>query len=149
MYEQNFEKEYQEFHSAVALFTRVLQCKNKGLVETCEQTLISLLGLEYTINVMNAAMFQLAESAPDICQWTWENFPYIEASISLKEHLVMLAIQELISKGLVFSQDFSATTGGIILINQNAKSVLIESLSRTEWLLLEEILQVKEQVVFY
>lgn len=149
MYEQDFEKEYQEFNSAVALFTRVLKFTNKGLVETCEQTLISLLGLEYTINVMNAATFQLAESAPEICQWIWQNFPYAEASISLKEHLIMLALHELISQNLVLGEDFSATTDGTILMNEKAKIVLIESLSHTEWILLEEIIQVKEEVMFY
>jgi len=90
MYEQDFEKEYQEFNSAVALFTRILKFRDKDLVETCEQTLITILGPEYTINIMNAALFQLAESAPEICQWTWQNFPYLEAYISLKKYFLMI-----------------------------------------------------------
>lgn len=149
MYEQDFEKEFHEFNSAVALFAYILKLRDKALVETCEQTLISILGSTSTANVMNAAMFDLAESAPETCKWLWQNFPYLEASISLKEHFVMLAIQKLISQGCVLGKDFSATTDGTILINPNAKIVLFQSISDADSILMAEIIQVNEQVVFY
>ncbi|WP_017318527.1 hypothetical protein [Mastigocladopsis repens] len=149
MYDQDFEKEYQEFNSAVALFAYIFKFRDKALVETCEHTLISILGLKYTTNIMNAAMFQLAESAPETCLWIWQNFTYLEACISLNEYLTALAIQKLISQGFVLGQDFSATADGKILINEKAKSALFQSLSHKDLILIEENIQVNEQVVFY
>lgn len=149
MYEQDFEKEFQEFNSAVALFAYVLKSRDKALVETCEQTLISILGSTCTTNVMNAAMFELAESAPETCKWVWQNFPDLEAGISLKEHFFIFTVQKLIRLGFVLGQDFSATNEGTILINKTVKLVLFQSISDADSILIEEIIQVNEQVVFY
>jgi hypothetical protein len=149
MYEQDFEQEYHEFHSAVGLFAYISKFRDKALVEICEHTLLMILGSKYTTNVMNAAMFELAESAPETCQWIWQNFPEHEACISLKEYFIMLAIQQLVSQGFVLGQDFSATTHGTLLINENAKLALIQSFSHQYLLLLEELIQVNEQVVLY
>ncbi|ARV59706.1 hypothetical protein BZZ01_14650 [Nostocales cyanobacterium HT-58-2] len=147
--EQDFEKELQEFNSAVALFTYIFKFRDKLLAETCEQTLIMILGLRYTENVMNAAVFLLSESAPETCQWTLQNFPYLEACNSLKEYLVTLTVQKLINQGFVLGQDFSATTDSGILMNQNAKNALLQVISDADKILIDEIIQVKTQECIY
>jgi hypothetical protein len=149
MYDQDFEKEYHEFNSAVALFTYLFKFKDKTLVETCEQTLILMVGSQYTTNIINAAIFQLAEFAPETCQWAWQNFPYLEACISLKEYFLMLAVQKLISQCFILGQDFSITNTSKILMTQNARDALMPILSEADRVLVKELIQVNEQVVFY
>lgn len=145
MYDQDFEKEYQEFNAAVTLFSSILKFKDKELVQTCEQVLLNLMGSKYTKNVMNAAMFQLAEKAPETCQWTWQNFPYLEACITLKEYVLMLAVQKLISQGFVLGQDFSATGNAALLVNEKAYTTLLQNLSDGELVFVGEILEVNQQ----
>ncbi|GAB1540780.1 hypothetical protein NUACC21_34490 [Scytonema sp. NUACC21] len=149
MYEQDFEREYQEFNAAVNLFVNILKFKDKDLVETCEQVLINLMGSKYTQNIMNAALFQLAENAPETCQWTWQNFSYLDACIRLKEYVVMLAVQKLISQGFVLGQDFSITSDGELLVNRDARVALMQSISDAERVFVTEILDVTQQEPSY
>ncbi|KAF3890448.1 MULTISPECIES: hypothetical protein [Nostocales] len=149
MYEQDFEREYQEFNAAVNLFVNILKFKDRDLVETCEQVLMNLMGSKYTQNIMNAALFQLAQSAPDTCQWIWQNFPYLDACITLKEYVVMLAVQKLTSQGFVLGQDFSATADGELLVNQNARAVLMQSISDADRVFVTEILDAAQQEPTY
>lgn len=149
MYEQDFEREYQEFNAAVNLFVNILKFKDRDLVETCEQVLMNLMGSRYTQNIMNAALFQLAESAPDTCQWIWQNFPYLDACITLKEYVVTLAVQKLISQGFVLGQDFSATADGELLVNQNARAILMQSISDADRVFVTEILDAAQQETTY
>lgn len=139
MYEQDFEREYQEFNAAVNLFANILKFKDRNLVETCEQVLMNLMGSKYTQNIMNAALFQLAESAPDTCQWIWQNFPYLDACITLKEYVIMLAVQKLISQGFVLGQDFSVTADGELLVDRNARSILMQNISDADRVFVTEI----------
>ncbi|KYC41281.1 hypothetical protein WA1_22720 [Scytonema hofmannii PCC 7110] len=145
MYEQDFEREYQEFNAAINLFVNILKFKDRDLVETCEQVLMNLMGSKYTQNIMNAALFQLAGTAPDTCQWIWQNFPYLDACITLKEYVVMLAVQKLISQGFVLGQDFSTTADGELLVNQNARAVLMQSISDADRVFVTEILDAANQ----
>ncbi|MUG96524.1 hypothetical protein F7734_30975 [Scytonema sp. UIC 10036] len=149
MYEQDFEREYQEFNAAVNLFVNILKFKDRDLVETCEQVLMNLMGSRYTQNIMNAALFQLAESAPDTCQWIWQNFPYLDACITLKEYVVMLAVQKLIGQGFILGQDFSVTSEGELLVNQNARAVLMQSISDADRVFVTEILDAAQQEKTY
>jgi hypothetical protein len=143
MYEQDFEREYQEFNAAVNLFVNILKFKDRDLVETCELVLINLMGSKYTQNIMNAALFHLAEVAPETCQWTWQNFPYLDACITLKEYMVTLAVQKLINQGFLLGEDFSATSNGGLLIREEAYAVLVQSISDADRVFIEEILEYK------
>ncbi len=142
MFISKSEKEFNDFNTVVGMIVNVLILQDKELVKTCEQTLIGLLGSEETTHIMNAAMFQLAEIAPDTCYWTWRNFPHLNSCLDLKEYIVMFAAQKLIEEGFILGQDFSSTSNGDILLNEKAKSALKRNSHSCEWVFLEEVLEI-------
>lgn len=106
--------------------------------------LTTLLGYEYTTDILTAAVFQLAETDFDTCRWALRNFYDLKLHLHITEGIVMFAAQTLIDKGFVLGQDFSATPDSGILIKKNAKSALMKEISALDCLFLEEISQIAD-----
>ncbi|MGB3641015.1 MAG: hypothetical protein WBA39_26070 [Rivularia sp. (in: cyanobacteria)] len=131
------------FDFLVNMFANMLKQLNQNSVVECEQALTNLLGYECTREIINAAIFQVSELSPQTGRWICENFPDFEACIQLKEYSVMLATQELIKKGFILGKDFSITADGKLVINQQAKTALIQRLYLWEQVWVESILLIQ------
>jgi hypothetical protein len=136
----DFEPKFYEFSLAVNLVVDAFQLMNKDLVESCFINLIQQVGFEETMHIMNAAIFQLANTKSKACYWTWKNFPDLEASLDLKEYVVMFAVKILMRKNFVLGKDFSIANDGKILLTEKAKSTLVIEVSSFERVFLEEVL---------
>ena len=133
----------ERFNFHIELVIDALKRQEKTLVALVEEFLTTLFGSEYTTDILTAAMFHLAESDPYTCRWSLQNFYDLNLHSGITEGIVMFAVKKLIAKGFIFGQDFSVTASGIF-INKYAKAALKESTSASDWLFLEEILQLIE-----
>lgn len=144
MHYQDFEQQFQNFNDAVNLLVNILKLHDKDLVKVCEETLTKLVGRDEVSHVLNAAMFQLAETHPETCHWTWHNFPELQVCMDLKEHVVMFIVQKLIKNGFILGEDFSKNLDGDILLTPNAKVYLMIDCLPCEWKFIKSVLQVIE-----
>ncbi|BAZ12093.1 hypothetical protein NIES4071_39210 [Calothrix sp. NIES-4071] len=142
MYNQDFEQNIQDFDTAVNLLVNVLKLQDRDLVKVCEEALTHLLGNEETTHMINAAMFQLAETAPETCYWTWHNFPELQVCMDLKEHVSMFVAQKLIQKGFILGKDFSTNIYGEILVSRATRVTLMLDCSPSEWKFIKSVLQI-------
>lgn len=144
MYNQDLEQEFKDFDTAVNLLVNVLKLQDKDLVKICEEALSNLLGSEEATHMLNAAMFQLAETAPETCYWTWHNFPELQVCLDLKEHVCMFVVQKLIKKGFILGKDFSTNIHGEILVSRETRiSIMLDSVP-LEWKFIKSVLQIAE-----
>ena len=132
------------FDLLVRMFANMLRQRDKNAVIDCSHILTNLLGYEYAREIINRAIFEIAELSPQTGSWICENFPDFEACIELRKYSVMLATKQLINKGFVLGKDFSATTDGKIVINQQAKMALIKRLYLWEQVWVESVLLVQD-----
>lgn len=142
MYNQDLEQDFQDFNTAVNLLVNVLKLQDKDLVKLCEQTLSHLVGHEEATHLINAAMFQLAETAPETCYWTWHNFPELQVCMDLKEHVCMFVAQKLINKGFILGKDFSTSVDGEILVSRATRVTLMIDSTPSEWKFIKSVLQI-------
>ncbi len=129
-----------KFH--VDLIIDALKLQNKPLVKNVEELITNLLSYEYTNDIVMAALFELAETDPEIFRWTLHNFHDLNFPAEVIEQIVMFAINKLINKGLILGRDFSVAANGTIFINQADKYALLDGISGNDALFLEEISQV-------
>jgi hypothetical protein len=122
--------------------TSTLENEVEALVQLLKDLVKTMQASEQTGNVLVVVMHQLAEIDPDTCCWVLDNLYDLEAYLELIEKVMTFATQNLISKGFIFSQDFSANPAGGILIKRKAKAALMKDATAFDRLLLEEILQV-------
>lgn len=133
-----------EFKLNVKLIISALKTKNKGIIEACQDALITEFGADYLASVITSAVFQLAETDPELFSWTWQHFYELDSCLDLIEKTVMFAVTRLIKKGFILGKDFSTTFTGEILITKEAKEALMESGSCLDHIFLEEILQIAD-----
>ena len=117
-----------------------IKLQNKGLVKSCEETLIFLLGFECTVDIMTIAVLQLSKTNPDLCRWLLRSSTELNACEELFQCSLWLATNILIKKGFIIGQDFSVTHTDKMLINQEAKAALLEEALPSERIFLEEVL---------
>jgi len=129
---------------SVELVINALKLQDKARMRSFKDLLTTLLGYEYTTDILTAAVFQLAETDFDTCRWALRNFYDLKLHLHITEGIVMFAAQTLIDKGFVLGQDFSATPDSGILIKKNAKSALMKEISALDCLFLEEISQIAD-----
>ena len=127
------------FH--IELLIYALKYQDKAIVEIFEDFLTTLFEPEYTTDILTAAVFKLAETDPYSCRWALRNFYDLKLHSDIKEGAIMFATQKIIGLGFILGQDFSVTANGGIIINKYAKAALREGTSASDWLFLEEILQ--------
>jgi hypothetical protein len=144
MYQQNFEEQFHDFNTAVSLLINVLKLQDKDLIKISEQTLSHLVGNEETTHMLNAAMFQLAETDPETCYWTWHNFPKLQTCMDLKEHVCMFVAQKLIKKGFVLGKHFSTTVDGEILVSRETRVSLMLDCLPSEWKFIKSVLKIAD-----
>lgn len=144
MYNQDLEQQFKDFDTAVNLLVDVLKLQDEDLVKVCEEALSNLLGSEETMHMFDAAMFQLAKTAPETCYWTWLNFPELQVCLDLKEHVCMFVVQKLIKKGFILGKDFSTNLHGEILVSRETRaSIMLDSVP-SEWKLIKSVLQIAQ-----
>lgn len=129
------------FRTTLMTVVDTLKQQDKAQVESLEKTLVSLLGHNYTEHIFTAAILELSETVPVIFEWTFNTFPNLSACLTLQEQAKKFAIRKLMNQGFILGKDFSANHGGTILLNEKAKNALIASISDTEALLIQKILQ--------
>lgn len=127
------------FNFSLTKTISALKTKDKTCVETCEKTFTTLLGSNYTVNVFTAAILELSEIDIATFHWTIENFSHLKACNYLLEAVTGLTIQKLLKAGFILGKDFSASPGQL-LVNEDARNVLMESKSDTERLLIQKLL---------
>lgn len=144
MYNQNTGQEFQAFNATVTSFIEALKLQDKDLVKICEQTLSDLVGKEEATHIMNATMFQLADTFPEICHWAWHNLPQLQVCMDLQEHVCMFAVQKLINNGFILGKDFSTNANGTILVCRDIRVSLMLLCSRSEWKFIKSVVQIVE-----
>ena len=142
MEETNTKLEYFDF--IVKIFVNMLRQQDINAVIDCEKKLINLLGYENARKITNTAILQVSEFSPQTGSWICENFPDFEACIELKEYSVMLATRQLINKGFILGKDFSANADGKLVINQQAKTALLQRLYLWEQVWVESVLIIQD-----
>ncbi len=131
------------FELNVAIVIQILKTQDKEILYSHEKNLKELKGYNYTAEVFIAALFQISELDPDIFSWAVKKLSDLDFYANLIYIVSQFATKKLVEKGFIPGKDFSANLNGQILINQNAKTVLLDSTSDFEdKILLQEILQV-------
>lgn len=142
MKETDTQTEFFDFF--VRMCANMLRQRDKNAMIDFSNTLTNLLGYERAREIINRAIFEIAELSPQTGSWICENFPDFEACIELKEDSVMLAIKQLINKGLILGKDFSANADGKIVLNPQAKTALLQRLYLWEQVWVESVLLVQD-----
>jgi len=131
------------FNLSLELIIEALKLQKQSVVESIAVSLTTLLGSKSTADILTAAVFQLAETDPVICRWSWQTFSHLNFHLGLREEIQMFVTKKLISKGFLLGQHFSLTSTGGIVTSKNAQTALREGTTAADWLFLEEILQVE------
>jgi hypothetical protein len=133
------------FDLGMTLMINALKRKHKALVESYESSFIALFGDDCTADIMTAAVFQLAETDPDTCHWTLQNFYTLDAYLDLLESAIVVAVKTLTNQGFVIGKDFSVLPTGEILISQSAKSALMKTATNPGHIFFEAIFRVPDE----
>lgn len=129
------------FKLGLKLVIEVLKLQEQSMVESIAVSLTTQLGSESTTDILTAAVFQLAETDPDICRWSWRTFSHLNFHLDLKEEILMFATKKLIGRGFILGQHFSLTGTGGIVMTKSAQAAFREATTASDWIFLEEILQ--------
>ncbi|BAZ18078.1 hypothetical protein NIES4071_99600 [Calothrix sp. NIES-4071] len=127
------------FNFSLTKIINALKTQDKTRVESCEKTLVALLGSNYTVNVFTAAILELSEIDITAFHWTIENFSHLKACNYLLEAVTGLTVKKLLKAGFIPGKDFSASQEQL-LVNQEVRNFLMESKSNTERLLIQKFL---------
>lgn len=122
--------------------TGALKLQNQELAESCEKTLIGLLGYENAKDIVIAAILQLSETDASSFAWVSQNFSHSAAWLDLRETALMLTVDKLLRYGLILGEDFSISQGMSILVTAPLKADLIDTASQAERLFLDVLLNV-------
>jgi hypothetical protein len=132
-------KEFYEF--SIELIIHSLKSKDKTLIQFCVNEFSTIIDSEFAEDILMAAMLQLVEADAETFYWGLKHFYNIESYMRLVEKAALLATQKLIQKGLILGKDFSILNQRKLLITEEAKAVLLESISTPNSLLLQRIFQ--------
>lgn len=130
------------FEHYLSLTTEALKLQNEAVAKNYEQKLVALLGIEYTTDILTAAILQLSETEPRIFCWTLENLAELEACYNLLQDIIKIAVSKLLSQGFSLGQDFSVTHKPKLLIKPNARESLLKSILPTDQIFFEVITKV-------
>jgi hypothetical protein len=123
----------------------ILRIKDKKLVEYWLEELNLNIDVEYTDSLFIAAIFELSVVDTQTFHWTLDNFSDFQPYTELLESVTRFAIQKLLKKGFIPGQDFSTNSPRQILLNENAKTVLMADTSKSDRLLLEKVLLIHKE----
>lgn len=126
------------------LMTGAIKLHHKELAESCERTLVAVLGYDETKTVMMSTILQLSETDPDSFRWISKQFRKSPTWLDLKETVVMMTINKLLNQGYVLGKDFSIAKDTTILVSASLKTQLSQATSTSEQLFLDEILSVSQ-----
>jgi hypothetical protein len=137
----------EQFVLNVEFVSHCLKTQDQRLLETSEKILNHLLGIDHASNIFVAALFELATAENVNFEWDIEILSALEPYRKIFKIVSMSAAEKLIRKGFIPGQDFSADGTGKILLSQQTKTALIESISEIEdHILLDKILKVPEAI---
>jgi len=115
-------------------------------VEYWVEELNKNIDIEYTDSLLIAAIFELSVVDIQTFHWTLDNFSDLQPYINLLDSVTRFAVQKLIKKGFIPGQDFSKNSQSQLLLNENAKTVLMADTSKSDKLLLEKVLLIHKQI---
>lgn len=120
----------------------VLKSQNPALVISLKDFLTVLPNPKCVEEVLIAAIYQLAEVAPDACRWILRNSYYLEPELDLVELTMSLALKRLQDEGFELGKDFRVESDSRLHMAAEAKTRLMIEDSIGDRLLLEELLHV-------
>jgi hypothetical protein len=120
----------------------VLKSQNPALVISLKDFLTVLPNPKCVEEVLIAAIYQLAEVAPDACRWILRNSYYLEPELDLVELTRSLALKRLQDEGFELGKDFRVESHSRLHMAAEAKTRLMIEDSIGDRLLLEELLHV-------
>ena len=120
----------------------VFKSQNPALVVSLKDFLTVLPNPKCVEEVLIAAIYQLAEVAPDACRWILRNSYYLEPELDLVELTMSLALRKLQDEGFELGKDFRVESDSRLHMAAEAKTRLMIDDSIGDRLLLEELLQV-------
>jgi hypothetical protein len=120
----------------------VLKSQNPALVISLKDFLTVLPNPKCVEEVLIAAIYQLAEVAPDACRWILRNSSYLEPELDLVELTRSLALKRLQDEGFELGKDFRVESDSRLHMAAEAKTRLMIEDSIGDRLLLEELLHV-------
>ncbi|WP_315784074.1 hypothetical protein [Fischerella sp. JS2] len=143
MSEQNY---LELFYIYLERVIYILKIKDKTLVEYWLEELSMNIDIEYTDYLLIAAIFELSVVDIQTFHWTLDNFFDLHPYTQLLESVTRFAIKKLIKKGFIPGQDFSTNSQRQLLLNENAKTVLMADTSKSDKLLLEKVLLIHKPI---
>ncbi len=120
----------------------VFKSQNPALVISLKDFLTVLPNPKCVEEVLIAAIYQLAEVAPDACRWILRNSYYLEPELDLVELTMSLALRKLQDEGFELGKDFRVESDSRLHMAAEAKTRLMIEDSIGDRLLLEELLHV-------
>lgn len=123
----------------------ILKTQDPQVIRAFKQEASYRLSSENLINVLIAALHQLAETDPELFTWALHNYDP-EFYVEVRYRVVVAAARQLVRQGLIPGTDFSAIPVGGLIVNPRAKKLLQQNISPFTRLLLQEILHTLQPV---
>lgn len=126
----------------VELAIDVFKSQTPALVSSLKDFLTVLPSPKCIEEVLAVAIYQLAETDPDVCRWLLRHPHYLEPELELVPLAKRFALTKLQNYGFVQDKDFRFEPSGRLNLSHQARAELLVGNSAGDRLLLEEILQI-------
>lgn len=131
-----------DFRVHIDLMMNALKTRDKAIIQGFEQPFNALLGAKYVMDLVTAAMHQLAVSDLETCHWALKNYYEPGTYHAMRQRAVKRVLQMLAEQGYIRGQDFLVTADQDVLLRRDLKEQLVQGISALDRLLLESIIQV-------
>ncbi len=139
-------KDLELFHFHLERAVYILKFQDKRLIETWVNQLNLNLNTEYIESCLTAAILELSTTHTETFHWIFDKLSDWQPCTQLLESVTRFALKKLIQKGFMPGQEFSFTADKKILLNENAKAVILKDTAVTDSLLLEKVLLTPQQM---
>ena len=139
-------EDLERFYSDLKRFIYILRFHDINVAESWIKQLNTHLKPEYIESCLTAAIFELSVTDVDTFHWALDNLSHWETYTNLLQEVTKFVVQKLIKEGFIPGQDFSFTSQGKILLNENTKTAIISDSSNADKLLIEKVLLIPQQI---
>ncbi|HEY9664272.1 MAG TPA: hypothetical protein V6C65_37995 [Allocoleopsis sp.] len=129
----------QEFEIYLNWTVSILKTQDPQVINSFKQEASYRLSPEQLKDILIAALYQLAETEPEVFVWALHNYDP-EFYIEVRYRIAVAAARQLIRQGLVPGTDFSAIPTAGLIVRPEAKAILQENTSAFTSFMLREIL---------
>lgn len=117
----------------------ILKTQDPQVINSFKQEASYRLSPEHLNDILIAALYELAETEPEIFVWALHNYD-AEFYIEVRRRIAVAAARQLIRQGLVPGTDFSGIPTAGLIVRPEAKAILQQNTSTFTSFMLREIL---------